>query len=61
MLEWKIRLQSWSDFAKDVGSVPREALDEMAVLLMQRTSLNIDEVETLEEFAARMRAQLLSK
>jgi hypothetical protein len=58
--EWLVRRQSRPNFADNVGSFPKELLEEIAVLLMQRASSNPNGVETLEVLAARVRAQLLS-
>lgn len=59
ILESKIRCQSHSNFAGHVEDYEKEFLEELATLLMQRSDSN-NEVETLEQLSARMRAQLLS-
>jgi hypothetical protein len=61
MCEWITRRQSQSTFAQNVADMPKEVLEELAVLLMQRTSSDRGGAETLEAFAARMRAHLLSE
>lgn len=59
VLEWKYRRQSPSNFAQSAENHSKEFLEEMAVFLFQRAASS--KRETTEEFAARVRAQLLSK
>lgn len=59
VLKWKYRRESPSYFAASVGLLHKEFLEEMADFLFQRAASS--KRETPEEFAARVRAQLLSK
>lgn len=56
IVEWKASQQSNGSFADRVGELPKEFLQEMAVLLMEQRNV---EKESAEEFATRIRAKLL--
>jgi hypothetical protein len=56
VLEWRAQRESKESFADDVEDLPKEFLEEMVVLLMNRRSRK---KETHEAFAIRMQAELL--
>jgi hypothetical protein len=60
LLEWKCACQTTSSFVVNVGKLPKEFLEEMAVHLMKRAE-NRGKHENPAEFATRIKAQLRSE